>query len=123
MRSMVNTFCREPGWCDVELVSNGFINADGGSRFSRLKPFWCPDGGTEQLLLHFHQPQRAATPGQAVVLYGPVLVGTAEDQGDPLCPQGPLLGHTTPVLAAAVITNSGPTLYEQNIELMDALCM
>lgn len=78
------------GWCDAELVDAA---ADGAH----------PSAGAERgsgaaLRLVFHRPQRAVTPGQAVVLYGPAL---------PVETRAPS-GCCSRIIAAATIAGAEP---------------
>ena len=75
---------------------------DEDSCFHQLAPLSCAaktDG--KALRLQFDTPHRAATPGQAVVLYGPVES----------CTHGQTHDHDT-VVAAATIAAIGPTVQE-----------
>ena len=114
------------GWCDVELVGN----ADSGSSNSSSSSF-CnmvpagdvadqypasgsgsapadeKSGGGLALRLHFLLPQRAVTPGQAVVLYGPLLSTDADSSSFT-----PTTATDDAVIGSATIAFPGESLYE-----------
>ena len=62
----------------------------------------------QRLRVRFHRPQRAATPGQAIVLYSPISEAGGQQ-----------------VVAAATIEATGPTCYEQGVVEIDIsdVCM
>lgn len=133
-------------WCVVELAtSSGDLKSNSCTKYYKLTPndesTWSLPGGLREepgqhdvyLRLSFVRPQRAVTPGQAVVLYGPVLAGCDLDKQ--LRSQGSDLEHASrspakvgasdvigmndtdhdddTVICAATIAFPGQSLYEQ----------
>lgn len=130
--------CDDAEWCIVELASP-YDAQTRRTNYYNLTPDHGPagclsDGEAEQsrrhgvcLRLTFLRPQRAVTPGQAVVLYGPMLPP----------PQGSDLEHAhssstlagamdvdavqshddDTVICAATIAYPGQSLYEQGTTL------
>jgi hypothetical protein len=90
------------GWCEVRwLCTTGDGDDDNDScRFHHLAPLSAESDG-KALRLHFDSPQRAVTPGQAIVLYGPVETH----------PHGQTHDRDA-VVAAATIASVGKTLHE-----------
>ena len=78
------------GWCDAELVDAAADEAHPSAGAER--------GSGAALRLVFHRPQRAVTPGQAVVLYGPAL---------PVETRAPS-GCCSRIIAAATIAGAEP---------------
>ena len=92
-RLHLRTGAAATGWCDVELVDAAADEAHPSAGAER--------GSGAALRLVFHRPQRAVTPGQAVVLYGPALpVGGGQARADSTV--------DTRIIAAATIAGAEP---------------